>query len=339
MFYMLSLFSGILECGWIFFAANNMPIWLSVIYPLMYHLGNLFPLPFSMNRRELLVTCICGVFISHSVFVSHKVFGVFTNPPIWLAIFITSAVMQSLRCDMKSGSKTLRKRVMRVCGFALAPITAVSPTTVLVATSAATVYAMTYAKPQKRPAFIRMNSCGGFSAVMIFHQLHYFTYAHIMLLCAAMRIGIPAASTLFCLTWVTYMLTEPILRKLNIPLKPAFFIGHTGISLMLLCMSFVSKTVLIWPLWVMTGFFGGTVFTISDIARTRNIYDKTSMTIAENYGHIGGLVIAFAATAISTYARGIVCIPEVLRLASICAFFAVLLMAAILKGEKNHENC
>ena len=47
MFYLLSLLTGVLECGWIAFgAAHSLPLWQILCYPLAYPLGNLFPKPF-----------------------------------------------------------------------------------------------------------------------------------------------------------------------------------------------------------------------------------------------------------------------------------------------------
>ena len=50
MFYMLSLLTGVLECGWITFGvAHSCPLWQILCYPLAYHIGNLFPKPFSLQ--------------------------------------------------------------------------------------------------------------------------------------------------------------------------------------------------------------------------------------------------------------------------------------------------
>ncbi len=53
MFYLLSLITGVLECGWIAFGAvHALPLWQILCYPLAYHIGNLFPKPFSLKASE-----------------------------------------------------------------------------------------------------------------------------------------------------------------------------------------------------------------------------------------------------------------------------------------------
>ena len=69
----------------------------------------------------------------------------------------------------------------------------------------------------------------GFSIVMIFHQLHYFFYAHITLTAMSMLLsydssaGIVYAALLFCGTWVTYMSVEPIISRLTSRTLPVFY--------------------------------------------------------------------------------------------------------------------
>ena len=66
MFYLLSLITGVLKCGWIAYgAAALLPLWQILCYPLAYHVGNLFPQPFSLGKRALYIfggaALICSV--------------------------------------------------------------------------------------------------------------------------------------------------------------------------------------------------------------------------------------------------------------------------------------
>ena len=55
-FYLLSMITGVLECGWIAYGAvHGLPLWQILCFPLAYHLGNRFPKPFSLGKRTLIV--------------------------------------------------------------------------------------------------------------------------------------------------------------------------------------------------------------------------------------------------------------------------------------------
>ena len=96
MFYLLSMITGILECGWIAFGAvHSMPIWQILCYPLAYHIGNLFPKPFTLNKRILKLLCIIS-FASGVVlaFFKQTEYGIVFS---CIALSGLSAVIQSVR--------------------------------------------------------------------------------------------------------------------------------------------------------------------------------------------------------------------------------------------------
>lgn len=134
--------------------------------------------------------------------------------------------------------------------------------------------------------------------MMVFHQLHYFFYAHITLAVVSIALlkqssyGALCAALLFCGTWITYMSVEPLLSKLTKRVTLIFYAGHIAISALLCLMSFVTGSKLFIALWLVTGFGGGAVYTISAKARATGMYDKISMTVSENVGHTLGLLSA-----------------------------------------------
>lgn len=93
MFYLLSLLTGVLECGWIAFgAAHSLPLWQILCYPLAYHLGNLFPKPFSLSRSTLRIMCFLSAtagFLTFAVQLSEKAVFVLTC----IALSLLSAVI------------------------------------------------------------------------------------------------------------------------------------------------------------------------------------------------------------------------------------------------------
>lgn len=297
LFYLLSLLTGVLECGWIAYGAvHSLPLWQILCYPLAYHVGNLFPKPFSLSRRSLIVMGSMAVItggLTWSGFFSDFVVFLLTCA----TLFLLSAVIQSVRSGLKSDGNRLKKRIFRVGGFALAPVAAVIPSVTLLFCGGVALYALRGHHCERR--IYGMSLQNGYSAVMVFHQLHYFFYAHITLSAMSLAltgslsgIGTEVAALLFCLTWITYMSVEPIVGKLTDRVLPVFFAGHIGISLLLAVMSLVTNLPLFTVLWVITGFGGGVVYTISACAKESGSYSKDSMTISENIGHTLGLLTA-----------------------------------------------
>lgn len=335
---LLSLLTGVLECGWIAFgAAHSLPLWQILCYPLAYHIGNLFPKPFSLNRNILRVMCCLSAVTEALTFVP-QLSGGAVSVLTCVTLFLLSAVIQSVRSGLKSDGNRLIKRVFRIGGFALAPLATVIPSMILVFSSVTALLAL--CKHESKPGVTRMTGQHGFSLVMIFHQLHYFFYAHITL--AAMSLlfthdcapGFVYAALLFCGTWVTYMSVEPIVSKLTDRLLPMFFAGHFCVGVLLFVMHRVTSVPLFITLWLATGLGGGVVYTISARAKEQKCFDKDSMTIAENIGHTLGLLIAICmATGFDTASPKIM-----LVFASVSAFLAVISMTLIIGKEHRHEN-
>jgi len=338
MFYLMSLLTGVLECGWIAFGAvHALPLWQILCYPLAYHIGNLFPKPFSLSRSMLRIMCFLSTMAGILTFVvqlSEKAVFMLTC----IALFLLSAVIQSVRSGLKSDGNRLLKRVFRVGGFALAPLVAIVPSAILVLSSIAAFLALH--KYVSKPGITHMTRQNGFSLVMTFHQLHYFFYAHITLAAMSLLLshdsaaGVVYAALLFCGTWVTYMSVEPIVSRLTSLILPVFYIGHIGIGILLFTMHYVTSRPVFIVLWLVTGFGGGVVYTISARAKVTGSYQKDSMTIAENIGHTLGLLTAVSMAAVF----GMTSPQIMLVFGSVSALFAVVAMALITRKENNHES-
>lgn len=339
LFYLLSLLTGVLECGWIASGAlHAMPLWQILCYPLAYHMGNLFPKPFSLSSKCLFL--MTGLsFISGSLTFVKQLSENAVFVLTCLTLFLLSAVIQSVRSGLKSDGNRLCKRIFRVGGFALAPLAALIPSVILLAASLTAFCALKGYRG--KTGCTRMMAQNGYSAVMVFHQLHYFFYAHITLAAVSLlfsRIcGIAGAwgsAALFCGTWITYMSVEPLVSKRTDKIILVFFAGHLGISLLLFCMHFVTEMHLFVLLWLVTGFGGGAVYTIAAKAKAAGSYDKNAMTVSENTGHtLGLLTAAVIAAAAGETSPGIM-----LLFGSASALFAAVTMAFVLRKEKSHEN-
>ncbi|MGN0623120.1 MAG: hypothetical protein ACI4JA_04120 [Oscillospiraceae bacterium] len=335
--YLLSLITGILECGWIAYGAvHSLPLWQILCYPLAYHIGNLFPKPFSLSHRCLLVMSVMSFVTSGLTLAKHlseSAAFVLTGA----SLFLLSAVIQSVRSGLKSDGNRLMKRIFRVSGFALAPLAAVFPSAILLISSAIAFCGLKDYHGNYNIS--RMGRQNGYSAVMIFHQLHYFFYAHITLAAMSLLLmressaGTVYAVMLFCGTWITYMSVEPIVSKLTAQATPVFYAGHIGISALLFVMHLVTSKLLFIALWLITGFGGGVVYTISAKAKADGSYNKDSMTVSENIGHTLGLLTAVCIAAADDSPP-----QTMLLLGSASALLAAVSMAFITRKEYHYEN-
>lgn len=330
MFYLLSFLTGVLECGWIAFGVvHGYPLWQILCFPLAYHMGNLFPKPFSLSRKCLALMSVFSLLTGVFILPPHTLNGGGTAPAC-MALFCLSAVFQSVRSEFKSDKNTLLKRVFRVLGFAAAPIAAVFPATVIVAASGIALLAVREYKGEVSVSKLSFQK--GFSVVMLFHQLHYFFYAHTVLAAVSIFLNnafspkdVVLAFLLFCGTWVTYMSVEPIVSKLGLKTLTVFYAGHIGISLLLLAMNFFIGKPLFILLWLITGFGGGVVYTVSAKARAVGCYEKDSMTIFENIGHTLGLLSA----AVVATVFGSLSVNIMLVMGAVSAVLTVISMSVI----------
>lgn len=337
MFYLLSLLTGILECGWIAYGAvHSLPLWQILCYPLSYHIGNLFPIPFSLNKKQLRFIAVLSLICSVFTFVTS---GTLCNVLTYISLFGISASIQSIRSNLKNDSNRLMKRVFRVCGFIFAPLSVFIPSIILTISASIALYSLKNYNGKCRS--FKLSWQNGYSAVMLFHQLHYFFYAHITLSAMSLvfthkyqALGTVFSSLLFCGTWITYMSVEPILSKFTKRLLPPFFIGHTGICILLFIMSLINDNTIFTILWLITGFGGGVVYTIAPQAISVNCYDKNSMTISENIGHTLGLLTAVIISLLS-YNHSL---QIMLILGSVSAMSAIITMIFTLKKRCNYEN-
>ena len=354
MFYLLSMITGILECGWIACGiVHGMSLWQILCYLLSYHLGNLFPKPCSLPKNVLFL--FCSVSLTASVILS-----VFPVPDTvgfiltCLCLFLLSAVIQSVRDSMKTDGNRLLKRFSRVAGFALSPLAAFIPQIILFS-AVAVAFCGLIKHNSGRFRFAFPGFQGGYSLVMLFHQLHYFFYAHITLAAVSLALskqppvikaleyaftrnpavfGSLAGALLFCGTWVTYMSVEPAVSGLTKKLMPVFYTGHTAVFVLLFFMSFVTDTTLFIILWLLTGFGGGTVYTITAKAKQSGKYNKDSMTVSENAGHTLGLLAAVIVSAFfGTYS------PDIMLVCGAFSAVAAILCMIVTTGkEKQHES-
>lgn len=329
MLYILSFITGILECVWIFHGINiGLPLWATLMFPLAYHMGNLFPKPFFIGRRIVLGTAMTASLMSLSI--------AFLPLPDIISLgcqccctALLSMCLQSARSGMKSDNTRMLKRVCRTLGFVAAPIAAFAPGIVLIAVSVFALLSVRYVSNE--PAhIIGMSSQGGFSAAMIFHQLHYFFYAHITL--AAVASVNKYAAVLFALSWVIYLMVEPVAVYFKRYRLGDFALSHMWIGAVLLAMSFLKPGFWFYVLWLAAGAGGGMVFCITHTSKALGCFDKDSNDVAENIGHFVGSLCAVLCAAL--LADGAPAVMQLSAAVSALCVIPIMLIASVRRALK-----
>ena len=312
MFYLLNMMTGILECGWIAFGlAHAMPLWQILCYPLTYYLGKLFPKPFSLPKKVLFGICSAAL-IATVMLTAVPMPDILGFVLTCLCLFLLSAVIQTVKNGMKSSEHSFLKRFCRVVGFALSPLAAFKPQIILFVAVVIAFCGLTK-YTGKEYNFTAPDLKGGYSLVILFHQLHYFCYTHITIAAVSLVLskqppvidaldyaftrnpdtfGGIAGILIFSGTQITYILSEHIFSRLTKKSMSIFYIGQSAVFVILLSMSFITDTTLFIILWLFTGLCGGTVCTITKKLKQSVKYDKAPTTFSENAGCILGLLAA-----------------------------------------------
>lgn len=307
MFLMLSTITALLECGPVFLGIclGYSPGQLLSLC-LAYQFGNLFPVPFRLPRNALMgITFLAAILLVLA--------GFSTELPLlqWIlylaGLMLLSCTTQSIRAKIKGQAGTVKKRLCRVAGFFLAPLMSYIPHLILLICCLIVLSALRHT-PEK--AFrsdtvsiscniVLKNSC---YKIMLWHQLHYFIYAYAMILLVYDRTNKPFGTMLlFAGTWLTYLMTEPLLTRIHPnllgrlssrSLYTAIILGGHSFLLFLLLLIPNVSTISLIILWILTGFGGGTVFAITALCKQSAAYEKKHLELTENIGHFAGTAFA-----------------------------------------------
>ena len=342
MFLLLSAITAVLECGSIFLGIHlGYGPGGILSFCLAYQLGNLFPIPFRLDKKILTLlvwiapTLLCLASLCNSLPLFQWAF-------YFLMIALLSCIVQSIRTIMKGKTGTVPKRLSRVVGFMLAPLMAYAPLPLCAACCLIVWIALKCTSDKNIPVrslppFTKRTLKSSYCHIMLWHQLHYFIYAYGMIL-FAYQITESSFQTMiyFACTWLTYLVTEPLLKRLNkacsaSPYKPTTIIwgGHTFLLLILLLLPNVPPFCFIL-LWILTGFGGGTVFAITALCKKSPAYEDEHLELAENIGHFVGT--GLAVLWVSIFPQNISCLCY---LSALCVVMVIILT---IKSKRNRKE-
>lgn len=304
-FLLLSLLSGMLELGTVLLAyMDGLPVWAILSMALMYQLGNLLCFP-GKHRPDLAVwlsLANLGLYGAGLWLENMPPSSVWSIPTFLcvraVQVALSSLCIQTMRTGRKSACPTWLKRTFRIAGFVLAPLMVLFPHAGMLLCIclplAASLSERKTSDKDSAPPQAQAVSPKGLSAVMIFHQMHYFAYTYIMPLVAAeLTKSIYAAAALYGLTWVVYLLPQWFAeRQKNPDPQLFFFVCHAWLSLtmgMLAAAFSLGRIRLGFAAWMLTGLGGGSVFCIKSLTPRSGLHN---MTLSENIGHFLGTAAA-----------------------------------------------
>lgn len=292
LYVLLTIFSGYIELGGVLYAllTGYSPL-MTIGIVLAFQIGNIVPIPLSLNKFYTYLVLIAGVW-SFSIVQ-------FFNGGYWyivVGVALLSSGTLSIRVNYAKKTGTTIKRLSRVSGFMLAPLFYIPA--ILVTVIILFFFMVLLTSEESRLGFIKpkMNY---FNIIMIIHQMHYFCYTYFIIIILYDRMNFKAVniSLFFVLGWITYILIGHFLRGFSF--RKYFILGHMGLFAILGIMYFNISNNLTVILWICTGLGAGTIFALSEINKQHTPYDKNAMDFAENSGHILGIVLSMILYGIS----------------------------------------
>ena len=320
-FYMLSLLSGFFEIAPFVIALHGKGVMAALTVALCYQLGNLAPCPLRLSLAMTRAAALCGA----AFLAVYALTGLF--PLLCIAVALLSIALQSARSSEKSAMSKPLKRLLRVAGFGLGLFG--MPLALLISGAAAVVLVW-MGKSNNLGSAVFVPRLNAMNAVMVLHQVHYFSYCYAAIALAAVYAGTGAALGLFLAGWVVYITAARLYRRYQ--LQQAFFFGHSLLVLLLLGMYFVPSLPLKAALWVLTGLGGTTEFCIARLSRERGGTGDGGI-FAENTGHVLGVALCMAAYALTQE------LFAVLFVSAAAAGGAIVLMAVVVLLGRRHFQC
>lgn len=280
LFFLLSTITGFVEVGVVIYAMQQgFSIVQILLLVLAYQFGSFFPTNISVKKMWRIIFGIITLAFSVTLCVT-PLYGVF-----FATILTLSPCLQMARSLQKNTVRTSQKRVFRIIGFGLSPLLSpftllgVSIVTFIIALTQKSEFKNSITLPKLRPQYF----------IMVVHQMHYFSYAYILLIIAGKLDNYHGFFTalLFVLSWITYTSAQYIFNGKKY--YTYLINGHVFLVLVISGIALTTFVPLKIVLWVLTGFGGGTVFCIKEILKSKRGYDYHALESSENYGHVLGV--------------------------------------------------
>jgi hypothetical protein len=164
--------------------------------------------------------------------------------------------------------------------------------------------------------------------VVMFHHLHYFSYAYMLVLLFLNEFMVPEAAIgpLFYVGWLGYYLFINVKQHQRFLVVAGHLLASTAVLLMLGVQSIQSYL----GLWFLTGVGGGTIVLFREATIDRNEATYERFKTWESFGHVAGLSLLAWATQANA--------PRLLFVISACAGVCCAISAAVQSPRPRFGN-
>lgn len=286
---LFSFLSGLVELGMVVLALRSqLPFVYVLLVALAYQVGALLREPVELTVTQYRLAALLAMLTAFTAQLSPVALVAVT---LFLSVALQGGrgIFAEQQHDRVS---TFMKRVFRVAGFALAGFMSYALLLVVAVTVFGVMVALTW-KAQSNPTMrLRNLNPSRLSWVMFVHQTHYFSYAYIILalMVTKYQVSTQMAGPLFCLGWVSYVLSQRLLDRYR--LVPTFVLGHMWAAATLALLYFFRNEGLAVFLlfWFLSGFGGGTEFCLRKL-KSQMPSDHSDLESWGNLGHVVGVVV------------------------------------------------
>jgi len=302
-YFTLSFLSGALETGVVTVGVINFNLFAGLAFVFAYQVGCLTRNPLRLSSAGAALALCCSLPL---LFLIHD-----SIPMLLIVTLLVSTGIQCAREGLLTEqykSSLATKRIVRVSGFicgilggAIIGVTLLTCISIL----ACLIVVFVAIRTQCRGNYINLNKkflSDRFGWIMLFHQVHYFAYAYVLLailltpqphsLREPAQWQIMTSSGWFALGWFSYISGKWLFMDV-FKMSPfqAVVTGHIWVVGCLACMAaFNNHQFILGLAWVLGGFGGGSVYAIKDLARKCSC--KADMELWEHWGHVIGVFLS-----------------------------------------------
>ena len=320
-FLVVSLLSSIFELGpVVLLIANGYSLPEILAGGISYQVGNLAASTVKGSRALVIVLLILASGLAY--FVPGNIAFIYPS------LILTSLGIQKVRrfllaINTEQGPSTLVKRLIRIAGFAVAGLISYQGYVTLIVSLVAVTTLVAWWRSENwssNPSISKPRR-SFLSDIMVVHQSHYFSYAYLIPFLFVRGLGIPPSlvGLFFIIGWISYVLTERLIRYRNLVL--VFISGHILVAISLFTIAlFHDFFPVVAIAWFTSGFGGGTVFCITKLNKSSRV-QSVEMEFWEDVGHVLGVTVSWGLAITVFQASGVFYVSAAIALVAASMMF------------------
>ena len=292
LYFALNIISGFIELGPVFLGLNNnYPVFIILIFPLIYQITSLIAFYWDVSLRLLLISILLSLIL---IFIWKNLLLIQL-----LVYMVISFFCQVFRKRLKNIAKTntFNKRITRIIGFVIAPFYSIESIFIILLIYICVFFCFYSIRAQINSTNLIKPSFSFINLTMLIHQSHYFSYAYLIPIIFMQFHGINKnfGGLVFIIGWISYIFSKRLFSRFNN--YSTFIFGHILITISLLFIFLSIHSILFLCIaWFLTGLGGGTVYCLREI--NKKTENNNDLDFWENLGHICGVSICILFIAI-----------------------------------------